>query len=152
MNRPLRVLALSASLGALALGACTTLRDARARLVQSPPRCADATVQIYFEPDSDVVGPEGQAVIGQAAETARGCRVEEVEIVGLADAVGAPAANLELSKRRAQSVLASLAAAGLPASDFRLAGAGQAGAVTADGKAQPLRRRADITLRLAPAT
>ena len=39
--------------------------------------------------------------------------------MGLADAAGEPDANLELPKRRAQSVTAALAAAGLPAAEFQ---------------------------------
>ena len=71
-----------------------------------------------------------------------------IEVLGLADAAGAPGVNLELSKRRAQSVAAALAANGLPTAEFQVAAGGQDGAVTADGKA-PLRRRADVTLHLA---
>jgi hypothetical protein len=39
--------------------------------------------------------------------------------------------------------------AGLPPAEFDLTGAGQAGSVTADGKIQPVRRRAEVTLKLA---
>jgi outer membrane protein OmpA-like peptidoglycan-associated protein len=74
--------------------------------------------------------------------------VASVDVLGLSDAVGAADANLELSKRRAQSVTAALTAAGLPAGEFRVGAAGQAGAVTADGKARPLRRRVDVVLHL----
>lgn len=132
----------------MALGACATVQKARDRLVRAPARCVDQTVQIYFEPDSAELTSEGRAVIRAAADGARGCEVTAVEVLGLADAAGAPDANLELSKRRAQSVTAALASAGLPAAEFKLAAAGQAGSVTADGKAAPLRRRADVTLRL----
>jgi outer membrane protein OmpA-like peptidoglycan-associated protein len=74
--------------------------------------------------------------------------VSSVEVLGLADAVGAPGANFELSKRRADAVASVLSVNGLPAADYKLAAAGQAGAVATDGTARPLRRRADITLHL----
>jgi len=135
---------------AVALGGCQTVQTARARLVKAPPRCVDQTVQIYFAPEAAELTPEGRMVISQAASSARGCRVSGVEVLGLADAAGAPGANLELSRKRADSVAAALAANGLPAAEFKLAAAGQAGAVTADGAARPLRRRADVTLHLAP--
>jgi outer membrane protein OmpA-like peptidoglycan-associated protein len=105
-------------------------------------------VQIYFEPDSAVVTDEGRAVLAQAAQAARGCAVKDVKVLGLADAVGAPDANLQLSRRRADAVTAALAATGLPAAEFEVAGAGQAGAVTPTGEAQPLRRRADVVVYL----
>ncbi len=133
---------------AVAMTGCQTVRDARDRWVQAP-RCQDQTVQIYFEPDQIEVTPEGRSVIAEAARQSRGCTVQRVTVLGLADATGDPAANLELSKKRAQSVTAALVAAQLPAAEFSVAAAGQAGAVTPDGKAAPLRRRADVTLHMA---
>lgn len=133
---------------ATALSACETVRTARERIVSAPPRCADATVQIYFEPESAEVTDEGRSVLKAAADSARGCKVTSVSVMGLADAAGDPASNLELSKRRADSVSKALSQAGLPPAVFRVSAAGQAGAVTADGRTAPLRRRADVTLHL----
>ena len=133
---------------AVAMTGCQTVRDARDRWVQAP-RCQDQTVQIYFEPDQIEVTPEGRSVIAEAARQSRGCTVQRVTVLGLADATGDPAANLELSKKRAQAGTAALVAAQLPAAEFSVAAAGQAGAVTPDGKAAPLRRRADVTLHMA---
>lgn len=129
---------------ALALGGCQSPMLARA------PACQDRTVQIYFETDSVEVTDEGRAVLAQAAAIPRRCQVDRVEVLGLADASGAADVNLELSKRRAQAVTAALAATGLPAAEFAVAAAGQAGAVTAEGAARPVRRRADVVLRLSP--
>jgi outer membrane protein OmpA-like peptidoglycan-associated protein len=135
---------------ALCLSGCSSLHSARDRIVRAPVNCADQTVQVYFEPDSAEVTREGRAVIAEAARESRPCRVRSVEVLGLADATGAPDANLELSKRRAQSVSDALASAGLPAAEFSVAAAGQSGAVSADGSARPLRRRTDVVLHLAP--
>ena len=140
---------LMAAAAAVALAGCQTVRDARDRLVKAPPRCEDQTVQIYFEPDQAEVTPESRRVITEAANLARGCKVARVSVLGLADAEGGSAANMELSKRRAQSVTAALVAAQLPAAEFRVSAAGQAGATTADGRAAPLRRRADVVLHMA---
>ena len=127
---------------------CATLTSARDRIVKREANCADVTVEIYFEPNSAEVTKEGRAVLRAAADQARGCRIDQVTVLGLADAAGAPAANLELSKKRAASVTQALAATGLPTAEFDLAAVGQAGAVTADGDTRPLRRRADVTLKL----
>lgn len=132
----------------VALAGCQTVRDARDRLVKAPPRCEDQTVQIYFEPGQAEVTPDGRRVIAEAAAQARGCTVRRVSVLGLADAAGDPNANLELSKKRAQSVTAALAQARLPAAEFQVAAAGQQGATTPAGQAAPLRRRADVTLHL----
>lgn len=142
------ILAAAAAVGLSGVGGCTTVQNVRSRLVKAPPRCVDQTVQVYFAPDQAELTPEGRLVISQAAQGARSCRVTAVEVVGLADAAGAPGANLELSRKRAQSVAQALAANGLPTAEFKVAAAGQAGAVTADGAAAPLRRRAEVTLRL----
>lgn len=142
-----------ALLYALALSACATpAADLRAPVVAARPACEDKSVQIYFEPDSAEVTAEGKAVIGQAARAAQSCTVVRVDVLGLADASGAPDPNLELSQRRAQSVTAVLANAGLPDAEFHLTALGQAGAVAPDGAARPLRRRVDVVLRLQPKT
>lgn len=133
----------------VAAGLCACATTPRQQVVRAPqPRCADQTVQVYFEPDSAELTAEGRAVIAAAATAARGCKVAGVDVTGLADAAGAAGANLDLSQKRAASVAAALKAAGLPAAEFKVAAAGQAGAVTAGGKTQPMRRRADIVLRL----
>jgi len=132
------------------LAACSSLPMGRARIVRAAPHCADQTVQIYFEPESAEVTKEGRAVLAAAAAQSKACKVVSVDVLGLADATGAADANLEISKRRAQSVTAALTAVGLPAGEFKVSAAGQAGSTTADGKARPLRRRADVVLHLQP--
>ena len=133
----------------LALAGCHTL-SGRDRIVKRAPDCPDQRVQIYFEPNSSVVTDEGRAVLVQAAKAAQGCTVKSVHVLGLADAAGAPDANLELSRRRADSVTAALAAAGLPPAEFKVAAAGEAGATNAKGDPRLLRRRTDVVLHLSP--
>ncbi len=131
----------------LAVSGCAT-SPTRDQIVVAPTACENLTVQIYFEPDSAEVTAEGQAVLNQAALQAKPCKVGRVLVLGLADAVGAPAANLEISKKRAGSVTRALNVTGLPAAEFDLAAAGQTGAVNSHGDARLLRRRADITIEL----
>lgn len=143
-----RILGLAAVVGlGVVLSGCASTQNPRDKIVQAPTACEDITVQIYFEPDSAEITSEGRAVLSQAASLSRPCRIDRVSVLGLADAAGAADINLELSKRRAASVTASLAATGLPAAEFQLQAAGQSGAITAAG-AQPLRRRADVTVQL----
>jgi peptidoglycan-associated lipoprotein len=135
----------------LGLGGCAALPTGRDRIVRAQPRCTDQTVEIYFEAESAEITKEGRAVLGAAAAQSRPCKVTSVDVLGLADGTGAADANLDLSKRRAQSVTAALAAAGLPVGEFKVSAGGQTGAMTAGGQARPLRRRADVVLHLAPA-
>jgi peptidoglycan-associated lipoprotein len=134
----------------LGLSACASVPKGRDRIVRAATRCTDQTVEIYFEQFSAEVTKEGRAVLSAAAAQSKPCKVTSIDVLGLADSIGGDtASNMELSKRRAQSVTAALAAAGLPAGEFKVAAAGEAGATTAKGQAQPLRRRTDIVLHLA---
>ena len=135
-------------LGVAALSACSTVGDGRQRLVRETRACQDVTVPVYFEPNVAQLTPDGRRVIAAAARTARPCHVQEVRVMGLADAAGEPAANLELSQRRAAAVAEAIMKAGLPEASFEVAAAGQAGSVTKEGQVAPVRRRADITLKL----
>ncbi|TAJ72894.1 MAG: OmpA family protein [Phenylobacterium sp.] len=135
---------------AVGLTGCSSMRSARDAIVRAPATCQDVTIPIYFEPDAAQLTPEGRRVISTQAAQAKRCRIDAVRVMGLADAAGDPAANLELSKARAASVTDALMRAGLPAAEFDLSAVGQAGSLTSDGKIQPVRRRADITLKLGP--
>lgn len=139
------------ALGAgLVLAGCSTGPRQRSDIVKAPAACEDVTVQIYFEPDSAEVTSEGQAVLAQAAKQAKLCKIDRVRVLGLAEAVGAPAANMSISKQRVSAVTSALIANGLPNAEFELTAAGRSGAITQEGQAQPIRRRADVTVELSP--
>jgi len=146
-----QTIAIAAGLAlAIGLSSCTTMKSARDRIVRAPKVCQDMTMPVYFGPNDAVITREGRRAIAAGAAQARGCQVDAVRVLGLADAAGDPAANLELSKQRAASVADAIQKAGLPAAEFEVAAAGQAGATTSDGQV-PVRRRADITLKLSKA-
>ncbi|MDP3490437.1 MAG: OmpA family protein [Phenylobacterium sp.] len=131
--------------GVVALGGCQAWRGGWAQ----DSRCEPVTAEIYFEPNSAELGPEARGLISATAERSDGCKVESVEVLGLADATGAADMNQALSEARATAVTAALAQAGLPAAAFNTQAAGQLNAVTADGVDRPMRRRVEIVLRLA---
>ncbi|MFZ5668414.1 MAG: OmpA family protein [Pseudomonadota bacterium] len=131
----------------LALGGCTTITDWRGR-VRTPNPCRDLTVSIYFERDSAALTREARAVLRGAGDRARGCRLGEVDVLGLADAVGDPGVNMALSERRAEAVRGAVTRMGFATVNFRVGAVGEDGAMTPQG-AEPLRRRADVTFHLA---
>jgi outer membrane protein OmpA-like peptidoglycan-associated protein len=135
----------------VALSGCASMKTGRDAIVKAPKVCQDVTIPVYFEPNDAEITREGRRVISAGAAEAKGCSVDSVRVLGLADAAGDPAANLELSKKRAASVADAIQKAGLPAAEFEVAAAGQAGSVTAAGEVRPVRRRADITLKLSKA-
>jgi outer membrane protein OmpA-like peptidoglycan-associated protein len=131
---------------ALMLSGCGTLSSFRRAAV--PNVCQDLTVSIYFKRDSAVVTREAQAVLKGAGDMTRGCVLGQVDVTGLADAVGDPDANLALSKKRADAVRNAVARLGFSAVNFSVGAVGEQGAVTAAGDARPLRRRTDVTFHL----
>ena len=84
------------------------------------------------------------AAIACIAAQAEACRFSDVDVYGLSDPVGAPAANVALSRRRAETVSRELAQLGYAEVTFKLIAAGESGAVMPTGEVEPLRRRVDI--------
>src|SRR5689334_3037297 len=89
----------------LAAAALTALAACESpALVRETPTCGDFTISIYFERDSARVTREANAIIRSASQRARGCHVRAAEVLGLADAVGDPQTNLQLSEQRVEAV------------------------------------------------
>jgi outer membrane protein OmpA-like peptidoglycan-associated protein len=147
---PLRFVSLGAF--ALLLTACATDRTTvtRDQIVATAPVCQDMTLPIYFDTGSTELTTAAAQALRESAALTRQCAVREILVVGLADADGSRNRNMELSRRRAERVAAALAAEGLPAPAFDLAAAGEAGAVNPTGAPEPLRRRAEVVIRLSP--
>ncbi|WP_165183933.1 OmpA family protein [Caulobacter soli] len=139
----------AAVMGGLVAGcASSPWPKSRSQIVQTAPTCEDFAVQIYFESQSAKLTSEARQVLKEADALTTGCKVESVKVLGLADAVGAPDANLTLSKQRADVVTRALGKLGHGKVVFDVAAAGDAGATTRGGEARPLRRRADIQFDL----
>ena len=142
---------------AAAASGCASMREVVHKpysgpVMAIPSSCADLTATIYFNRGSAALTNEAKAVLKNAAAQADMCRFTAVDVYGLSDAVGAPAANIALSKKRAEVVTGSLAQFGFKTVTFKLIAAGSAGAVTASGEAEPLRRQADVIFHAEPAT
>lgn len=138
-----------AAIGVAAAGcASSPWPKSRSQIEALPAACEDFSVSIYFERDSAAVTREARQVLRGAADMAKGCTAKNVHVVGLADAVGAPDANLALSEKRAAAVTGALARVGFRQVSFEVTAGGDAGAVTRDGEARPLRRRADVRIDL----
>ncbi len=133
-------LAAMAVLSGLAVAGCATpSRVARTNL------CEDLKVSIYFDDGSARITRDARQVLVEAAEMRATCALGVVDVVGLADAVGDPQANLALSAQRAKTVTQTLG--GLGFGNVRIEAAGASGAATAGGELRPLRRRADLIFK-----
>ena len=74
-----------------------------------PPR----SVVVFFSQWSAALDPAARKVIDQAAAAAKAAGDSTVRVIGFADPVGSRAANLELSRLRAQVVVDRLVADGV---------------------------------------
>ncbi len=144
-----------AMIGVVALGGlvagCATKSPwpkSRSQIVQTAPAARTSRSSIYFENKSAQLTNEARQVLKSADALATGCKVASVRVIGLADAAGAPDANLAVSKQRADAVTKALSKMGYGNVEFDVGAAGDAGATTSDGEARPLRRRADIRFDL----
>ena len=134
----------AAGAAAMTLGGCASVSHVR-DMAMSPCR-HDTTVTLYFDTGQDAVTDIGQQIVAATAKRLRACTVKEIRLLGLADASGAAQTNLDLSKRRADNVLHAFVVAGLPVPKYTLVAAGDKGAVTAQGAAEPVRRRVDVVV------
>lgn len=149
----MRKLAMTALIGAVTVagGCASKWPRTRAELVTPATTCADTHFTIYFNEGSDRLTQPAVQVISETARSLQGCRIDRARVVGLADASGAAQANLTLSQRRALRTAEALRAVGVPAPSFEIDAAGAAGAVMPDGREDPVRRRAEVYLTVAPA-
>jgi OmpA-OmpF porin, OOP family len=120
----------------------------RVRLAESAPDFSAmisttgkfVTHGIYFDTDSDVLKPESAPVIKEVASALTKNPALKLEVDGYTDSVGDAAHNLDLSNRRAQSVVNVLVSQfGVTASRLSAKGMGDANPIasndTADGRA-----------------
>lgn len=113
-----------------------------------PPPITPRAFIVYFEFDSAVLSPTGQAVVSAAAAFAAQGGAPRVLIVGHADTAGDDAYNLGLSERRAKATADALVAQGVPLSTITVDWKGEArlAVPTGDEVPEPLNRRAEITI------
>ena len=145
----LSIAAVGAALAVSACGSNGLFRD-RSELIAEPTGCTEQRLDIYFEEGEAGIARPAQELIAMTGERLQGCRVEGVDVIGLASSTGDSASNLTLSERRARAVADALIAAGWPSPTFTLSAAGDAGATTDGGLAEPLRRRTEVVIHARP--
>ncbi len=95
-----------------ALGACAA------------PQHSAQRYPVFFQEWSAALDDSAKTTVAQAASWAKDNPTAEVHVVGYADPVGSPQANLDLSRTRAQVVADGLAADGVAADRIRIDGRG----------------------------
>jgi len=102
--------------------------------------------RVFFDFDKASLSREGERIVRAAADSYRRTGTARVEVVGYTDRSGTRQYDLELSKRRAATVRAALAAQGVPAGSIteRWRGKDDPLVTTPDGVREPQNRRVDI--------
>ena len=104
---------------------------------------------VFFDFDQAAINAQAQAIIEQAAATAKKGNVVRVQLTGHTDLAGGPDYNQKLSVRRAEAVKSALVKLGVDAKEISLAGKGKSEPLvpTKDGVPQPQNRRVEILLQ-----
>ena len=79
---------------------------------------------IYFDTDKDTIKPESKPTLDEITKLMRDNKELRLDVVGHTDSTGSEPHNLDLSKRRAASVIRALAQADVDSSRFTSRGAG----------------------------
>ena len=108
---------------------------------------------VFFETGSARLSQMAEMVLDDAMRWLRSAGAEHIWVGGYTDSVGSEAANLRLSRRRAETVRDSLARRGFPADriEVRALGESQPLVETGDGVAEPQNRYAVVMIdRMSP--
>ena len=101
---------------------------------------------VYFAWNRSWVGPEGMAILQQAAAVYRGGGIVRVQVTGYTDTSGSAAYNQRLSERRARHVAHLLTKMGVPWNAMAISGRGEndLAVPTPDGVPEARNRRVTI--------
>jgi|SRR5579862_6607083 len=112
----------------------------------APPPVAPKVFIVFFDWDKDVVTPEGEQIIQQAAAAYRAGAPVQLQVTGYTDRSGSPGYNQRLSERRANNVARALVALGVPRNEMAVSGRGENDnrVPTAPGVREPQNRRVEI--------
>jgi OOP family OmpA-OmpF porin len=104
------------------------------------------TFTVYFDHDKTAITPAAQAILADAAKSARELSPTNVFVVGHADTSGAAAYNEKLAAKRAKAVAEALSKIGVASRvlDVKAKGETTLAVKTADNKKEPRNRRVEI--------
>ena len=110
-------------------------------------RCVAGPFMVFFDPNSDKLVPQTQAILDNAATAYSTCGQAQVQIAGHTDRAGSDPQNVELSKRIAANVRTYLVRRGIPDGVITTEAFGESRPLvdTPDGENEPQNRRAEIT-------
>ena len=112
----------------------------------APIGCGSTVYGINFDYDSAAIRPESESVLDKLYQGLEGDLSAEILIIGHTSSEGAEQYNLDLSTRRAQSVVDDLVSRGIAQARLRAGGAGQGNPIASnnDEAGRSLNRRVEI--------
>ena len=115
----------------------------------TPAEAEAEFLKVYFPSGSARIAADQRGVLDEAVRTFRDGDPYVMIVSGLADTVGAPDANLDLSLRRATAVADALSARGIPIERLQVLGRGNSELAvrTGDGVAEAENRVVEISWR-----
>ncbi len=113
----------------------------------APPVCSPGPFIVFFEWDKSDITPDASSILDNAVTQYQNCGNAQVMLAGHADRSGAPAYNVGLSQRRADSVKAYLSAHAIPEGVISTEAFGESRprVATADGVREVQNRRVEVT-------
>ncbi|MBV8775904.1 MAG: OmpA family protein [Alphaproteobacteria bacterium] len=110
------------------------------------PAAAAKVFTVYFAWNRSWVGPQGMAILHQAADTFRAGGVVTVQVTGYTDTSGSARYNQRLSLRRARHVAHILSRMGVPWNAMAVSGRGEndLAVPTPNGVREPRNRRVTV--------
>jgi outer membrane protein OmpA-like peptidoglycan-associated protein len=103
---------------------------------------------LYFDSETTRLTPESQALVPKVLATAKERDSHDIAVVGHASAAGDANYNIEISRKRAESVRKLLVKAGLTPEGIEVASHGSANPLVVSGNPhEPRNRRVEITVR-----
>lgn len=124
---------LAAALGALAFAGLAQAQTSemhtqghQCRNLGKSNKLFDKNYYVYFDTNSSRVDPKYQKEFERIYNLAKGQNAQQICLFGKASKVGSPAANAELSRKRARNVADAFVALGWPAPKIAISSEGEA--------------------------
>ena len=134
-------------LGAIALGLLSGCAVESGQTITGPSM-VNPRYLVFFEWGDDHINPQNMDIISRAATyaTDQKWRYPKLVVSGYADRSGPRAANMRLSKKRAEKVMDALTRLGVPHGNIAVTWRGERDnrVPTADGVREPQNRRVEI--------
>ena len=133
------------ALGTLSITACATKTMDAPMMPSVSEVCSERSQAVFFATGSDNLDADARRELDAISAANTGCDFLQIQVTGYAHSVGSNLANLGLSDRRADAVVAGLVDRGVTADRIKIVPLGEA-TTADDGNADAFERRVVVTM------